>query len=167
MERNEIIKNLLNKGAVQVKGLKVESVNVDVKDTYTNIGIKLNKPIKGFLTDDGGVTFEEKDTNMLYISAYQLSGILKAMPEVAFLGQHVIKVPTSPSVLLPGATINIIQEKIEAGTPYINPFTTVDNPEPTEFEHDLYINYITDIKFGESGNECAKDVRKFMLLGTI
>ncbi len=147
MEKKEVISELLKNGGIQVKGLKVKNVTVTPQENYTRLGITLDKPVKGMVTKDNGVTYEEGETNVIFVSLYSITSLLKDDDNAAFAANHMITHPDSMSIILSRAILNIIQEVVEEGTEYRNPWST--NAEATVFDHKTIITHITDITLSD------------------
>ena len=59
----EAIKTLLASGAKKITGLKVKNVNFTEKDNYDMVSFTLSSKIKGFVSEDNGLTYKEGLTN--------------------------------------------------------------------------------------------------------
>ena len=143
MEKKEIIAELLKNGGKSVKDLKVKNVTVTRCENYVRLGITLDKPVAGMVTKDNGVTYEEGETNVIFVSLYSITSLLKDDDNAAFAANHLVEHPDSMSIVLSRATLNIIQETVEAGTEYKNPWST--NAEATVFDHTPIITHVTDV----------------------
>ena len=149
MEKKEVIAELLKNGATRVNGLKVRNVGVTRCENYVRVSLTLDKPVKGMVTKDNGVTYEEGETNVIFVSLYGITSILKDNDEAAFAANHIIENPDALSVVLSRATINILQEHVKAGAEYRNPWSS--NAESTVFDHDTFISHVIDITLSDFG----------------
>lgn len=147
MERKEIITELLKNGGKSVKDLKVKNVTVTRCENYVRLGITLDKPVTGMITKDNGVTYEEGETNIIFVSLYSVTSLLKDDDNAAFAANHLVEHPDSMSIVLSRATLNIIQETVEAGTEYKNPWS--DNAEATVFDHKTIITHVIEINLSD------------------
>ena len=147
MEKKEVIAELLKNGGKQVKDLKVKNVTVTRCENYVRLGITLDKPVKGMVTKDNGVTYEEGETNVIFVSLYSITSLLKDDDDAAFAANHLVEHPDGMGIVLSRATLNIIQETVEAGTEYKNPWST--NAEATVFDHKTIITHVTDITLSD------------------
>lgn len=147
MERKEIIAELLKNGGKSVKDLKVKNVTVTRCENYVRLGITLDKPVIGMVTKDNGVTYEEGETNVIFVSLYSITSLLKDDDNAAFAANHLVEHPDSMSIVLSRATLNIIQETVEAGTEYKNPWS--DNAEATVFDHKTIITHVIEINLSD------------------
>ena len=147
MEKKEIIAELLKNGGKSVKDLKVKNVTVTRCENYVRLGITLDKPVMGMVTKDNGVTYEEGETNVIFISLYSITSLLKDDDDAAFAANHLVEHPDAMSIILSRASLNIIQETVEAGTEYKNPWST--NAEATVFDHKTIITHVTDVTLSD------------------
>ena len=147
MEKKEIIAELLKNGGKSVKGLKVKNVTVTRCENYVRLGITLDKPVMGMVTKDNGVTYEEGETNVIFVSLYSITSLLKDNDDAAFAANHLVEHPEAMSIVLSRASLNIIQETVEAGTEYKNPWST--NAEATVFDHKTIITHVTDVTLSD------------------
>lgn len=146
-EKKEIIAELLKNGGISTKNLKVRNVTVTPQENYVRLGISLDKTVKGMVSNDNGVTYEEGETNVIFVSLYSVTSLLKDNDDVAFAINHLIKNPDSMSVILSRATIDVIQEIVEAGSEYKNPWS--DTADAVVMDHKTIITHITDIKLSD------------------
>lgn len=147
MEKKEIISELLKNGGTNVKDLKVKNVTVTHCENYVRLGITLDKPVKGMVTKDNGVSYEEGETNVIFVSLYSITSLLKDNDDAAFAANHLVEHPEAMSIVLSRASLNIIQETVEAGTEYKNPWS--NNAEATIFDHKTIITHVTDITLSD------------------
>lgn len=143
MEKKEIIAELLKNGGKSVKDLKVKNVTVTRCENYVRLGITLDKPVTGMVTKDNGVTYEEGETNVIFVSLYSIISLLKDDDDAAFAANHLVEHPDSMSIVLSRATIDIIQEIVEAGAEYKNPWS--DRAEATVFDHKTLITHVVNV----------------------
>jgi len=147
MEKKEIINGLLSNGSKAVKDLKVKNVTVTILDTYTRLGLTLDKPVEGYVGKEDG-TFEKGETNVIFVSAFAVASVLKDNDDCAFAANHLVEHPEAMNVILSRAQIDIIQEPVSAGQEYRNPWSNnADNA--TVFDHDTIINHLTGIKLSD------------------
>ena len=147
MEKKEIIAELLKNGGKSVKDLKVKNVTVTPCENYVRLGITIDKPVAGMVTKDNGVTYEEGETNVIFVSLYSITSLLKDDDNAAFAANHLVQHPDSMSIVLSRATLNIIQETVEAGTEYKNPWS--DNAEATVFDHKTIITHVIEVNLSD------------------
>lgn len=148
MEKNEVIKSLISKGAELVKNMKVKNVTVTLQENYVRLGITLDKPVKGMVQGEDG-TWTESETKVIFVSAYSIGSILKDNDAAAFAVNYLNENPTAFGVLLSRATINVIVEPVVAGEEYRNPWS--ESAEARVFDHDTFIYHVTDVTISDFG----------------
>lgn len=147
MEKKEIIDAIVKNGGIAVKNLGVKNVTITPQESYVRVALTLDKPVKGMVSKDNGVTYEEGETNVIFVSAFSIASILKDKDDASFAVNHVLQHPEALSVILSRAKINIIQQSVAAGEEYVNPWSANENK--TVFQHDTIINHLTDIELSE------------------
>ena len=153
----EIIKNLMTTGAChRFSGLRIKNVNVSEEDNYTRVSFTVSDKIPGYITKDGGATFELGSTTTVFSSTFALAGMLKEDEEKSWMANALTANPNAINLLMNGGSIDVIQHNVKAGEPYHNPFTTKEDVEDTTFDHDTIINYIVGFKFGKTGEKFAE-----------
>lgn len=134
-----------------LRGLKIRSVNVVDADTYTSVRLSVDKAVPAFVADGDTGNFVPGFITTLFQSTYALSGLFKNIDELAAVATYVVNSPKIISLLLTGATIDVVMEQLTAGSEYINPFST--NGEPTVIANNTYISHIIGIKLGVQGTK--------------
>lgn len=152
---DEIKKELIKDHGKPIKRI-IKNVNYEILDTYTRVSFTLRENVKGFRANEDG-DFVLGGTNIIFSSIYAIAAMLKEDDELAWLGNEVITNPKLLNLLCSSATIEIIQQKVEEGEEYINPFAS--NPEPITFDHDTIINHIVGITLSKVGE---KVLEKYM-----
>ena len=147
MEKKEIIAELLKNGGVSIKDLKVKNVTVTRCENYVRLGITLDRPVKGMVTKDNGVTYEKGETKVIFVSLFSITSLLKDNDDAAFAANHLTQHPEAMNVILSRAKIDIIQEPVTAGQEYKNPWS--DNAEATVFDHDTIINHVVELTLSD------------------
>ena len=147
MEKKEVIAQLLKNGSKMVKDLQVKNVTVAPQENYVRLGLTLNTPVEGMVTNDNGVTYEKGETKVIFVSLFSITSLLKDNDDAAFAANHLTQHPEAMSVILSRAKIDIIQEPVTAGQEYKNPWS--DNAEATVFDHKTIVTHVTDVKLSE------------------
>ena len=160
MEKNEVIKSLIAKGAELVKGVKVRNVTVTPQENYVRLAITLDKEVKGMVQDEDG-NWGEGKTKVIFVSAYGLGAILKDNDEAAFAVNYLNENPNAFMVLLSRATLNVIIEPVVSGEEYRNPWS--DSAEARVFDHDTFIYHVTDIALGDFGRRALDKIADKLL----
>jgi hypothetical protein len=150
-----IIKKLKSNGCKLLSGLMIKNVNYTEEDNYTRVSFILNRPIRGYVTDDNGETWKEGVTNIVFTSLYGIVGALKEDEELSWMSNALLNNPKILNMIFCGATINILQQDVVAGEEYSNPFST-RNDAPTQiYDHDIIINHIIKFKLNKTGEKMA------------
>lgn len=144
MEKKNVVEQLLKQGSQLVKNLTVKNVTVTPKENYIRLCLTLDKPVKGYVSDDDG-NYTLGETKFIYVSLFSVAAVLRDNEDVSFAVNHIIKKPSSVEVLLNGARVDIIQQPVKAGEEYINPWS--ENGTAQVFDRDTLINNVVNIKF--------------------
>lgn len=160
MEKKEVIQTLLSNGAESVKGLKIKNVTVKPQENYVRLGITLDKPVKGKVSEDS-VNYVDGETKVIFTSAFSVASLLKDNDDAAFAVNHILEHPNSMGVILSRATIDVIVEPVIKGQEYKNPWS--DNAETTIVEHDNYYYHITNIQLSDLAIKALDKIAMSML----
>lgn len=147
MEKKDVIRTIIESGATQVNGLKVKSVTVTPCENYVRLALTLDKAVKGYVSEDNGVTYTEGETKVIFVSLFSIISLLKDNDDAAFAANHLLKHPESMNIVLSRATINILQQPVATGEEYRNPWS--ETAEATVFDHDTIINHIVDLQLSD------------------
>lgn len=150
-----IIKKLIASGCKRVNSVRIKNVNITEKDNYTMVTFTLASGIKGFVSNDNGVSFEEGVTHSLFTSLFAITGALKEDESLGWMANGLLENPKALNLILNGSQIDILQQDVEAGTEFVNPFTTRTDSEPQVYEHNIIINHIIGFKLGDTGLRMA------------
>lgn len=147
----DIVRQLLKDGASMNKGVTVRTVsfgNSNIADTdHFNVYLTLDQPVKGFRqTDDGN--WEETTTNVIRISLYTATAIVKTIPEAAFMAKSLETNPKALMVLFAGMTCDVLQQFVQADSDYLNPFSQREEVAPYHVEHDSYYYHVSNVVLG-------------------
>ena len=161
MEKKEVIAKLLKEGAKQVENIKVKNATVTPCENYTRVAITLDGEVDGYITEDEGVTYKLGTTRVIYVSLYSLASLFRDDEETSAIVNHLIEHPKALTVLLNGATVTLIQEKVAKNSSYSNPFS--ENAEAKEFDHDGIITHVTKVTLGKLGKMAVNQILMAML----
>lgn len=150
-----IIKKIVADGGKVLKGIGIKNVNFTEKDNYTMISFTLTKAIDGFVSEDDGVTYSKGKTQTLFTSLYAITGALKEDPELGWMANTLLDKPQALNMILNGAEIEVLQQEVEAGEEYSNPFTTRTDGEAQVYDHDWMANNVIRFKLGKTGQKWA------------
>lgn len=150
-----IIKKLIASGCKRINSVRIKNVNFTEKDNYIMISFTLVTAIRGFVSKDGGVTYEEGQTNTVFTSLYAIVGALKEDEELGWMANALLENPQALNLIFNGSTVDILQQEVSAGEEFRNPFSTREDVEPQVYDHNLIINHILGFKLGKVGMKMA------------
>ena len=116
-----VIKKLIASGCKRINSVRIKNVNYTEKDNYTMISLTLAKNVRGYVSEDEGVTFELGETNVIFTSLFAIVGALKEDEELGWMGNALLENPQALNLILNGSTVDIIQQEIEQGVEFTNP----------------------------------------------
>lgn len=148
-ETKEIVAELIKNGATQVKDVKIKNVTVTPMDAYTRLGITLDKEVAGYRANDNG-EYEKTTTKVIFVSAFSIAALLKDNDDAAFAANHLVTHPDAMGMIMSRAKIDIIQQSVEAGAEYKNPFASEES-DSVVFDHNTIINHVVKIELSEFG----------------
>lgn len=149
------IKKLIATGCKRINSVRIKNVNFTEKDNYTMISFTLSTPIRGFVSNDNGVTYQEGMTNTLFTSLYAIVGAVKEDDELGWMANALLDNPRVLNLIFNGGSIDILQQEIVAGEQFTNPFSTRNDPTVQVYDHDVIINHIIGFKLGKTGEKMA------------
>ena len=144
------IKKLIAAGCKRINSVRIKNVNFTEKDNYTMISFTLSTPIRGFVSNDNGVTYQEGMTNTLFTSLYAIVGALKEDDELGWMANALLDNPQALNLIFNGGSIDILQQEIAAGEQFTNPFSTRNDATVQVYDHDVIINHIIGFKLGKT-----------------
>ena len=160
-EIKEVVAELIKNGATQVKGVTVKNVTVKAMESYTRLGITIDKEVKGYRQNESG-EYEEATTKVIFVSAYSIAALLKENDDAAFAANHLVTHPDAMAMILSRAKLDVIQQSVEAGSEYKNPFASEDS-DSTVFDHDTIINHVVNISLSDFGKKRLEKLADMML----
>lgn len=143
-----IVKALRRGANAKAYTCKVTNVLTSEEDNYVRHTFVVDKDIRAYDADG-----EETTTHNVFTTNYALSGLVKQTDELSWLGNAIAEAKLPMNLIFNGATIDIVQEFVPAGTPYVNPFST--KGEESTFDHSVFINHIIAVKLGKTGSRFA------------
>ena len=149
------IKKLIATGCKRINSIRIKNVNFTEKDNYTMISFTLSTLIRGFVSNDNGVTYQEGMTNTLFTSLYAIVGAIKEDDELGWMANALLDNPQALNLIFNGGTIDILQQEIVAGEQFTNPFSTRNDAAVQVYDHDIIINHIIGFKLGKTGEKMA------------
>lgn len=160
MEKKNVVEQLLKQGSQMVKNLTVKNVTVTLKENYIRLCLTLDKPVKGYVSDNDG-NYNLEETKFIYVSLFSIAAVLRDNDDASFAVNNIIKKPSSVEVLLNGARIDIIQQPVKTGEEYANPWSNNDTVQV--FDHDTLINHVTSITFSQRAISLLNKLAENML----
>lgn len=149
------IKKLIATGCKRINSVRIKNVNFTEKDNYTMISFTLSTPIRGFVSNDNGITYQEGMTNTLFTSLYAIVGAIKEDDELGWMANALLDNPQALNLIFNGGSIDILQQEIVAGEQFTNPFSTRNDSTVQVYDHDVIINHIIGFKLGKTGEKMA------------
>lgn len=149
------IKKLIAAGCKRINSVRIKNVNFTEKDNYTMISFTLSTPIRGFVSNDNGVTYQEGMTNTLFTSLYAIVGAIKEDDELGWMANALLDNPQALNLIFNGGNIDILQQEVVAGEQFTNPFSTRNDTTVQVYDHDVIINHIIGFKLGKTGEKMA------------
>ena len=144
----EVVRTLLKNGAKRIDNAVVKTVGVNRQEKYDRVALTLAKPVRSYVETETG-EYEEGETRVIFVSSFSLGAILSDNEDTAFAKRKLMQKPQLLELVLSYAKIDVLQEKVEANTDYINPFSSSTNSRM--IEHDTYINHVVGIELGKRG----------------
>ena len=152
MNKEEIIKSLIEKGGEIVNNLVVESANVNLAGSIEKsfVNFKTKSKVKAIVD---GKTVEVDFFNISLIS------VLGALKPVVGNGvyHHCKDVPTALEDLFQDATIDIVQLLVKKDESYVNPFSST--PNPVVATEDKYYNNLAEVSLGKEGKDLMRSIK--------
>ena len=155
-EMKQVIAKLVKNGATKTTGLVVKSITTKQHDSWTRVVLKVNKDVKqNVIVDDN---YEIGTGRTIFVSSFALGALLGDMPECAMFKSKIVANPEIMETLLSYAKIDIIQEVVEGGTEYVNPFS--EKEEPRVLDNTTVISHVIKVELGDEGQELVDYFRK-------
>ena len=164
LDYDATIKALVANGGKRHKDVRVKNVNVTDKDVYTMVSFTTNKALPAYVAEDD--EFVLGTSNVIYSSLFAIAGAMREDEELAWMTNALLDNANAVQLILSGATLDVIQVEYAAGESIYNPFTTKEDSEATEYDHDVIINYVVGITLSKIGEKFA-DKLADKLLGDI
>lgn len=153
MTYEKIIRKVLAEGATRKNNIRIKNVNYDEKDNYTRVSFTLATKVPGYVSEDNGNTWKLGLTNVIFTSLYAIVGAIKEDENLGWMANTLLENPKALNPILNGANIDIIQQEVEHGKPYINPFSS--SKTPTTFDNDNVVNHVVKFKLSDTGKRMA------------
>lgn len=156
----ETVKELKNNSNVTEKSSVVKNVTCTEKEEYVRVALTLKTPVEQYAVDQETGEFTITESNIVFTSNYAISAVIKENPSIAFIGNKLNNNNNLIELLLSGAKIKILQEKVKAGE-YKNPFSSSN--KYSKLQNDTIINHVVDIELTNFALENVKDIAKSII----
>lgn len=157
----EVVAEMMKNGAKEIKNVTIKNVTVTVLDSYTRLGLTLDKEVPGFRQNEEG-EYVEGTTRVVFASAYSIGALLKDNDDAAFAANHLMKHPDALGMIMSRAKIDIVQQRVNAGEEYRNPFAS-EETEAVVFDHDTIVNHIVSLDLSDFGKSRLERLADMML----
>lgn len=163
MARNaEIVARLVKDGATKFEKCKVTSCSITQMEDYTRVNIGIDKKVKALVTE-GGVT-SEKEVDAVFPTVFSINGALRENEDVSAILSHLRDNPTAYPILLVGATLDVVQEKVPANTEWRNPFANnADDASVKKFDEDKIISHVVNIRLTDKAKTRVEKIEDKLL----
>lgn len=148
----DIRKSLIKQGCNEIKDILVKNVNFKDMGDHVRLTFTLNQTIPAFITteDDNGDSIRVLDkSNILFTSTYAIGGMLKDNAIAAHAANDLVSNPTAMCTILSYGRVDILQQRVKANEPYVNPFSTKKDIAPEVYDEDKLINHIVNVELSD------------------
>ena len=143
----QICRDLLkDKNNKRINGLLVKKISFDERPNYTQVNITLNKRVPStsqYATDGKHKT--------IYTNTFALASVVREIPAMAWVAQHIIDEPEILEQIFTGAAIDIIQVFTPENDEFVNPFSTKAEPDVLVRNEDAIRDFVVGIKLNPFG----------------
>lgn len=158
----EIVAKLVKDGATKFEKVKVTSASITPMEDYVRVNLGIDKKIKALVTEDGAT--KETEVDAVFPSTFSINGALRENEEVSAIISHLRENPTAYPILLNGATIDIVQEKVPANTDYVNPFATnTADKVAKKYDEDKIISHVYNIRLTDKAKARVEKIEDKLL----
>ena len=157
----EIISELVKKGAVRVDDLKIKNVTVTVFESYTRLGVRIDREVDGYVADAKTGEMTKGKTDLIFLSTYAVGAVMRENDELATIVDHCNLNPQSYKLLLQGAKMSILQQSVKKDDEYVNPFSS--KTDSTKMPHDTIIDHCIVLDLATSAHKWVEKIQDKML----
>ena len=156
----EAVASLRKSGAKSETDVIVKNITIVDCNNWTKVALTLNREVDGAVIDENG-NWSFGKTNVVFMSLYSIVGTLKNTDDTIAIASYIAKHPTSLQIILSGAKIELLQQKVKANETYINAFTN----EEVEYEsdHDSIFNHVVSIVISDKGHRAIEKIEDKLL----
>ena len=156
---NDAVASLRKAGA---KSEIVTICNVTITDckNWTRIALTLNREVDSAVCDQDG-NWSMGKTHIVFLSFYSILSTLKNTTDTLAITGHIADNPTSLQIILCGAKVELLQQKIKAHATYVNAFTGEETEH--DYDHDSLFNHLVSIEFTDKGLKAIEKIEDKLL----
>lgn len=159
-----VAEELVKNGAKRYNNLLIKDLKINKEETYTRVTISIDPSIPGMISNNKGVNWELGRVNHVFTSTYAIASMLKEDEETCWLAMTMLQKPEAMIPIMCGGTLDIVQQRIEAGIPYRNPFTANSlTSKILTFERETIVNYVIGFRYGVTGRKHADELAVRMM----
>lgn len=161
MEVMNVVSEMLKNGANRINGLKVKNVTVTPMENYVRLGIRVDKPVPGFVADEKTGEMIKGETDLIFVSSFAICSTMRSDDNIAPIVDHLVANPNGLKLILQGGTIDIIQEDVKKDDEYHNPFSSSN--DTTKITHDCIITNVINVKLSAGADKWIDKIKDVML----
>lgn len=161
MEVNVIVSEMLKNGASRVNDLRVSNVTVTPMESYVRLGVRVDKPVPGYVADATTGEMVKGETDLIFVSTFAICSVLRNDDNTATIVDHLIANPNGLKLILQGAKIDIIQQEVKKDDEYHNPFS--NSNDTTKMTHDCIITNVINVKLSAGADKWIDKIKDAML----
>lgn len=125
------------------------------------VTLTFTTPIRGYITTENGIIESQEEIGTISIPLNNIANLFEEDDDLAWLKNTILLYPFIVKRVLKGAIIDIVQQYIQQGEKYNNPFS--DNNKPQIYEQDIIVSHCVKIKLAKDGEEAANKVADLMM----
>lgn len=160
-KQSEVVARLLKEGATIIKDCKVVNCSITPMEEYVRINMGIDKEVKALVTEDG--TTKETNVSAIFPSTFSVNGAMRENEDVSAIISHLRDNPTAYPILLIGAKVDVIQQRIKAGEDFVNPFSTAAEVAVKKYDEDKIISHAVNIRLSEKAKKRVEKIEDKLL----
>ena len=160
-KQSEVVARLCKEGATIVKDCKIVSCSITPMEEYVRINMGIDKEVKALVTEDG--TTKEVNVSVVFPSTYSVNGALRENEDMSAIISHLNNNPSAYPILLIGAKVDIVQQRIEAKTDFVNPFSTAAEVAVKKYDEDKIISHVVNIRLSDKAKKRVEKIEDKLL----
>ena len=157
---NDAVASLRKAGAKSETDVIVKNITIADCNNWTRVALTLNREVDGAVSDEDG-NWSIGKTNVVFMSLYSIVGTLKNTDDTIAIASYIAKHPTSLQIILSGAKIELLQQKVKANETYINAFTNEEVEHDSD--HDSLFNHLVSVEFTDKALRAIEKIEDKLL----